>query len=462
MRLIALLAAATLFMESLDGTIVAIALPEMARYFRADVVDMNLGITAYLVALAVVLPISTWASDRWGPRKVFAAAIAGFTLTSLACAASQSMEAFVVARTIQGASAAMMTPVGRVVVLRHTERSGMMNAVALLTWPALIAPAIAPPLGGLIVKYLNWQWIFLVNVPLGLIGVVAALRLLPDSIAADDGERRSQHDWTGLILWAIAATLLIGGIESAARLSPSVLAFVLACGFGAAFTAWRHFRHHSHPVLDINLVGRHRSFGAVIFEGSAFRAAIMANPFLLPLYFQVGLHKTIGETGLLIMIGMIGNIGMKTVTSPVLRAFGFRRVLLCNGLLLGGSFAALILTDAQTPFAVIAGILIVSGLCRSMQFTTLNTLAFAEIVPSDVPHANTLLTTALQTNGAMGVAIGALALQIGSRFFGDGSEATFHLGFAVIATIAILAALSCLRLDHSIGSALISHERHGV
>lgn len=453
-RAIALLAASTLFMESLDGTIVAIALPDMARYFRADVVDMNIGIAAYLVALAVLLPLSTWATERWGPRHIFALAVGLFTLASLACAASQTLTAFVIARLFQGAAAAMMTPVARVVVLRHTERNELMNAIALLTWPAMIAPAVAPLLGGLIVQYLSWQWIFLLNVPIGIVGIVAALRLLPRR----SPEAASSADWYGLLVWAIAATLVVGGIESAGRLSPPVMLAVLGGGFAAALIGWRHFRARPRPLLDVRLIGRHRSLTVAVIEGSAFRSSILANPFLLPLYFHVGLGKPIAETGLLIMVGMAGNMGMKTFTSPILRRFGFQRVLAINGLLLGISFAVFMLTGHDTSFFVMATLLLLSGLSRSMQFTTLNTLAFADVAPDEMARANTVLSTSMQINGAMGVAIGALALQIGARLHGAATVAAFHFAFGVIALVAVLAGLSCMRLDRALGYRLVGDD----
>lgn len=455
MRAIALLAASALFMEALDGTIVAIALPRMARYFRVDVVDMNVGMTAYLVALAVLLPLSNWVAERWGPRRVFASAIGMFALTSLACALSPSLPVFVLSRLLQGASAAMMTPVGRAVVLRHTERSQLMNAVAILTWPAMLAPAIAPPLGGLIVEYLSWQWIFLINLPIGLVGVVAALRLLPhrspDGIAAGP-------DWAGLIVWGIAATLLVGGIESAERLSVPVMVAVLGSGMVAAIIGWRHFLRKPHPLLTVRLIGTYRSLRVAVVEGSAFRSSILANPFLLPIYFQVGLHKSIGETGLLIMVGMLGNMGMKPFTSPILRRFGFQRVLAINGVLLGLGFGAFMLTGPETSFVVMATLLLLSGLTRSQQFTSLNTLAFADVSAGEMARANTLLATAMQINGAMGVAIGALALQVGGRYAGANSVAAFHIAFAVMALLAIVAGLACLRLERSLGADLIDED----
>lgn len=453
MRAIALLAAATMFMEGLDGTIVAIALPAMAGHFRAGVVDMNVGMTAYLVSLAVLLPLSNWAAGRWGPRAVFAAAVGLFTLASLACALSPTLPCFVMARVVQGASAAMMTPVGRVVVLMFTRKSEVMKAVALLTWPALIAPAIAPPLGALIVEHLSWQWIFLINLPIGLVGVIAALRLLPRRLPDHPG---GGADWFGLALWAIAATLLVGGVESAERVSAATLAALLGGGAVAAVLGWRHFRNTERPLLDIKLIGGHRSLSTAMIEGSAFRTAIMANPFLLPLYFQVGLGKSVAETGLIIMIGMGGNIGMKAVTSFILNRVGFRRVLSLNGLLLGASFAAFAWTDRDTPFAVLAAMLLVSGLLRSLQFTALNTLAFADVAKGEIAPANTLLGTAVQLNGAMGVAVGALAVQIGSRWFGVHSLGAFHAAFATIAVISAVAAISCLRYDRAIGSQILT------
>lgn len=457
MRAIALLAASTMFMESLDGTIVAIAIPTMARHFRTDSVTMNLGMTAYLVALSILLPLSNWAADRWGPRSTFAIAVGLFTISSLACAASDTLSMFVISRLVQGASAAMMTPVGRSVVLANTQRAGMMNAVALLTWPALIAPAIAPPLGGLIIQYLSWQWIFLINLPLGVVGVAAAVRLLPAASHHPVGHDRGSVDVFGAIIWALAAAMLVGGVESAPRMSYPILVLVLAAGCLLLAFAWRHFSRTRRPLLDVELVARHQSFAVAIIEGSGFRAAIMGLPFLLPLYLQVGLGLSISTTGILIMIGMSGNIGMKFVTSFVLRRAGFKRVLIINGLILGSGLLAFMGTDRHTSLVTIAFLLVATGLARSMQFTTLNTVAFADVPQRRAGAANTVMSTAIQINGAMGVAIVAMGVQIGSHLFGASSTAAFHVAFGMIAAISIASALSCLRLQERLGSSLTSH-----
>jgi MFS family permease len=430
---------------------VAIALPRMARTFHVDWVDMNLSMTVYLITLAVLLPLSNWAAERWGPRPIFATAVGAFTLASLACAISATLSCFLIARVCQGAAAAMMTPVGRVVVLRYTEKSALMNAVALLTWPALVAPAIAPPLGGLIVEHLGWPWIFLINVPIGVVGMIVALRLLPDGQPGP----KPGTDWYGFAVWALAVTLIVGGVESARRLTPLGNLMVLGGGGVVAIIAWSRFAASKVPLLDVRLIATYRSFGAAILEGSAFRSAILTNPFLLPLYFQVGLGKGMADTALLIMVGMAGNIGMKPFNSLILRRFGFRRVLWVNGIALGMGFGAFMATGRDTSFEVLVALLLLSGLSRSLQFTTLNTVAFADIDREDVPAASTLLATAQQLNGAMGVAIGALAIQIGAHVHGAGSVGAFHTAFGAIAVMSLIAALSCLRHDRTLGSRLL-------
>jgi MFS family permease len=252
------------------------------RSFSVAPVDLNIGISAYLLTVAVFIPASGWVSDRFGARVVFACAIAVFTLSSVLCAASVELWQFTLARILQGIGGAMMVPVGRLIVLRSTEKEHLIRAIALLTWPALAAPVIGPPLGGLITTYSSWQWIFLLNVPLGAIGLALALVLIPNV----RGAGRGPFDWSGFLLTGLASPGLIYSLEQISRNATDwvVTAPLMALSLAAAFQAVRHAQRVAHPLLDLSLFGV--PFAVTVSGGVLFRAAISAAPFLLPLMFQ--------------------------------------------------------------------------------------------------------------------------------------------------------------------------------
>lgn len=439
----ALLVAAALFMEYLDGTIIATALPRMAESFGVTAVQLNVGITAYLVAVGAVIPLSGWLADRLGGRRVFIAAMLLFTLASLGCAASTTLTAFVIARIVQGVAAAMMTPVGRLLVLGNLPKRDLVQTIALLTWPALLAPAIAPPLGGIIVENASWRWIFLINLPLGLIGAIVASRLL----TSGQRDRAAQLDGTGFLLWAAVSTGLVVLVGEAARLPIDVaLALSATCIVVTAILV-RHLRCAPNALFDLSTL-RMRSLGHAVIGGSLVRMAILANPFLLPLFLQIGLGLSAARSGVLILIGMAGNIAMKFLTTPILARFPYRAILLVNGLLLAAGFAAFAFVGRGTPIEMTIGLLVATGLCRSMHFTALNTLAFADIPPARMTAASTLFSTAQQLNAALGVAAAGLAIEVSALGHGRPVALTdLQSGFLVVALLALGGTLDALRLD---------------
>lgn len=441
----AILVSASLFMEMLDGTILATALPSMARELGVPAVRLQLVMTAYLVAVAVCIPASGWLARRFDARRLFTAALALFTLASLACALSQGLAELVVARTFQGVAGAMMMPVGRLLILRDLPKDRLVHAIALLTWPALLAPAIAPPLGGLIVEYASWRWIFVLNLPLGLAGIALARRLLP-ALAA---EATGRFDLPGLALWAVTAVLLVGVAADLPRLDripalAAVAATILFVGL-----LWRHLRRARHPLLELDLLAD-RNFGHTLLGGSLVRIAIFANPFLLPLMLQIGMGMSAIEAAMLLLVGTLGNLGMKPLTTPILQRFSYRAILLANGTLLSVGLALFAVVDAKAPQAVWAGLLMVTGMARSMHFTALNTLAFTTVPLARMTAANALFSTTLQLNAALGVAAGALALQLWPELAGGAGGdplSPFRFAFAVVAVLAFLGTLDALRID---------------
>ncbi|HVX81894.1 MAG TPA: MFS transporter [Devosiaceae bacterium] len=451
---ISLLVAGAFFMENLDGTVIVTALPQMAASFGAHPVDLSIGVSAYILTLAVLIPASGWLADRFGARTIFASAILIFTLASVACGLSSNLVFFVIARVLQGVGGAMMVPVGRLVVLKAARKEEIISAIGLIVWPGLAAPVLGPPLGGFITTYFSWHWIFYLNVPLGAVALYFALRLVPDS----EPEPRP-FDWPGFVLTGGCGFTLMLGIQLLSENAPPwhVIAFLLFCGLAFGSLAVRAERRSAHPVVDLYAL-RYKSFAVTVWGGTLFRAAIGAVPFLLPLLFQIGFGLDPFVSGLLVLSVFAGNLAMKAVTTPILHRFGFRRVLVVNGLLNGAVLLACAFISPETPVPLIVALLFVSGLTRSMQFTTISTVAFADVPQDRMSGANTLLNVVAPIGFALGIAVAALALRIATLVFPstDGvlSLMQFHLAFVIIAAIAFLAVLDTLGLAADVGDSL--------
>jgi len=408
-RGLALLVAGTFFMENLDGTIVATAAPAIARDLGVAPVDINLVMTTYLVAVAVGIPLSGWLADRFGGRRVFLVAIGVFTLASAGCAVSTSLPVLCAVRVVQGLGGAMMVPVGRLVVLRATEKRDLLDAIAYLTWPALVAPVIAPFVGGWLSTYASWQWIFLINIPLGLVAVVVAVKVVP--VVAGGGV--GPLDWVGFFLCGVTLVSLLLGVEGVGQRSPQgvLVAALLVVAAGAGAFTVLHMRRASRPLLDLTAL-RVRSFRVANASGMVYRMAISAVPFLLPLMFQLAFHWTAVRSGLMVMAVFLGNVMIKPATSPLIRRWGFRRVIVTSSV--GGALmlVACAFLRPATPAAVIAGVLVLSGATRSLGFSAYNSLQFADIPGPQMSAANTLSSTIGQLAAGLGVAVGALVLRL--------------------------------------------------
>ena len=445
-------------MENLDGTVISTALPQMAQSFRTSPVDLNLGMTAYLLTLAVFIPVSGWVADRLGPRTVFSSAIGVFTAASVLCGFSNSLLEFTAARILQGVGGAMMVPVGRLVVLRVTEKKDLMLAMAYIIWPGLVAPIIGPPVGGFITTYSSWRWIFFLNVPLGLIGIVLAVLW----IANDRDSEVRPFDWLGFALAGTACTSFMYSLELLGRQNADWWAVSVFLGYGvvAGWIAVRHLGRSSHPLIDFACL-REKTFAISIWGGSLFRIAINASPFLLPLMFQVAFGLSAFQSGLLVLAMFAGNLSMKSVTTPVLRNFGFRRVLLANGAITALLLLACGLLGPQTPKLVIVAVLFLHGLSRSMQFTSISTLAFVDIPKQLISSATSFSAVTQQMSMGLGVAVGAVALRAAAwmrgRSAGLPTLMDFHIAFGLVAVLALLAILDCITLDPNAGAEVSGH-----
>jgi EmrB/QacA subfamily drug resistance transporter len=455
---IAILVAGAFFMENLDGTIIATALPQIGKSFHVNPVDLNIGMTAYLLMLAVFIPISGWFADRFGARTVFVSAIAVFTLSSILCGLSGGLWQFTAARIMQGIGGAMMVPVGRLVVLRTTEKHNLIHSITYITWPGLVAPVVGPPVGGFITTYASWHWIFFLNVPLGLLAAALAALWVPNS----KEEQVKPFDWLGFVLCGTACVTFVYGLELIGRQNASLGSASLFLAIGSALGALSilHFRRAPAPV--INLISlKMKTFAITIGGGSLFRIAISVSPFLLPLMFQVGFGLNAFQSGILMLGLFAGNLGMKTVTTPVIRRFGFRSVLIVNGILTAVLMLGCALLTPETPRFVILAVLFVNGLCRSMQFTSLSTIAFADIPKSQLSSATSFSSMVTQLSMGTGVAAGAIALRFAALLnrnpSGTPSVADFHVAFVLVSILTLLAVIDCFTLDPAAGAEVSGH-----
>jgi MFS family permease len=401
------------------------------------------------------VPLSGWVADRLGAKRVFAGAIVVFTLASLACGFSQNLWQFSAARIVQGLGGALMTPVGRMVVLRSAEKADLMAATALLTWPALVAPVIGPVLGGFITTYVSWRWNFLLNAPLGAAGVILVLAFVPNN----SGEDRTSFDPWGFVLTSSALVVLLVGLEglNGPRWGLAGLAALVGLGIGAL--ALRHLNAHESPLLNLAPLKVPTFSISTVDAGNLFRMAISATPFLLPLMFQVAFGLTAWMAGLYILAYFAGNLLMKTVTTPALRRFGFRNVLIGNGLVAGASILACAALTPSTAAAVVVLVLFAAGLTRSMQFTALATLTFADIEPRHRASSSTLSSMLQQVSMGLGVAVSAVLINVSHSLRGADrlALADFRFAFIVVGLIATAASALFLRLDPTAGAEVSGH-----
>ena len=442
-RNIALLVAGTFFMENLDGTILTTAAPSIGKSLGVPSVAVGVTITAYLLTLAVLIPLSGWITRRFGSRRVFLVAIAVFTIASILCAVSTSLTELTIMRVLQGIGGAMMVPVGRLAVLRVTHRSDLVRAIALLTWPALVAPVIAPLAGGLITTYATWHWIFLINVPLGVIAFIAALRLIP----MEPLEIPPRLDWIGLLLTCsgLGALVYLGSLFSEGSFGVLEIVVWAVGGFGMVGLAIAHQLRTRHPLLDLRAL-RIETFRLSHAGGSLFRLSVSAVPFLLPLLFQDVFGWSPVFSGAIVLFVFIGNVAIKPATTPLLRRFGFRTVIIGATTAAALSMALMSFIAASTPWWLVILLLTFSGIARSVGFTAYNTIAFADVKRVEMTDANTLASTLQQVAAGFGVAVGAAALRAGDLIVGGNGAGSFQLAFAVLAVLTAAATVEALRL----------------
>lgn len=458
-RLLIWLVAGAFFMELMDGTVIATALPRMARSFHVGVVSMNIGMTAYLLTLAVFIPVSGWMADRLGARTTFVSAMSVFTAASLLCGFAHGLVEFTAFRVLQGIGGAMMTPVGRLVVLRVTPKEKLPEALTYISWPGMMALVIGPPLGGFITTYASWPWIFFINLPLGIFAAILAWRWIENT---REPEPRS-FDWPTFLLAAAASTGLVYAMEilgadtSHWGLPALVLALSTASGAAAVYVARRR---PATALIDLESM-RDPSFSLSVYGGTAYRAAVSVLPFLLPLMFQVAFRVSPFRSGLYVLALFAGDLSMKLFVVPVLRRWGFRRVLIVNGILTALTLGFCAVLTAQTAVSLLLLVLFVHGAGRSMEFTAIGTLSYAEVPETRLSRANGFLSAVVQLGMGLGVPVGAISLRLMARVHGEPLQAPtirdFHGAILVAAVLSLGPVVNALLLPDDAGSAASGH-----
>lgn len=455
-RIIAMIIASAMFMEQLDATVLATALPTMARDFDVSAPAMSIALTSYLLSLAIFIPASGKVADRFGCRTVFRTAIAVFVLGSVLCAWAPDLTSLVLARLLQGLGGAMMMPVGRLVLMRSVQRKDLVSAMSWLLVPALIGPILGPPVGGLIVTYLDWRWIFYINVPIGCLGFVLVSRFIENF----KGETNGPFDTVGLILSGVSLGSLLFGFEMSSRSGEAMLATCLILAgviFGIAYL--RHARHHPSPILDFSLM-RIPTFSASVIAGSLTRITQGAQPFLLPLMLQLGFNLSAASAGGIVVATAIGSMTMKAVAPKILKRFGFRNSLIVNGLIATCGYALCAAFRPDWPMPLIFVILFFCGFFMSFQFTAYNTVAYDEIGRERMSSATSFYTTFQQLMLSLGICIGALALH-GSMLASDHARpglGDFSVAFLVVTVISLSATIWNMRFSSSAGADISGHQ----
>ena len=459
MRIIPLILAVALFMENMDSTVIATSLPAIAADIGAEPISLKLALTAYFVALAIFIPLSGWMADRFGSKNIFRIAIVVFMAGSICCAFSDSLLTFVLSRFLQGVGGSMMTPVARLVLVRSTPRNELVAAMAWLTVPALIGPISGPPLGGFLTTYYSWHWIFWINIPIGLIGLVLITRFLKTV----EGRNERPIDIPGLFLSGITfAGVLFGFSVISLPAIPTVVGFAsIAVGIVAGLLYLRHARKVKFPILDPSMF-RLSLFRSAIIGGSLFRIGLGAFPFLMPLMLQLAFGLTPFESGLTTFIAAFGAIISKFGVQKLFRTFGFPRTLMllalvgCVFLAINGFFMP------NTPHWLLMGSLFIGGLTRSFFFTGVNALVFADVDEEHASQATAINAVAQQLSIAAGVAVAGATLELTSNLLhgGELTLADFHIAWFVVAIVTIGSAIPFLKLPPNAGSDVSGHTAH--
>ena len=453
-NIIPLIVATGLFMENLDATVLATSLPAIAKDLNANPIHLKLALTTYLLALAVFIPASGWMADRFGAKNVFRAAMVVFAAGSVACALSTGLWSLVGARILQGMGGAMMAPVGRLIVWRAVPKSEVINAVAWLTIPALVGPVLGPPLGGFITTYFDWRWIFWINIPVAIAGIALITRFIPDIRE----ETSSAFDLKGFLMVGPGLSLFMTGVTLMGLdlVSQATVIAIVVTGAALLIAYVWYALVTPDPLIDLRLLSI-PTFRAGVLGGFLFRMGLGAGPFLLPLLFQNGFGMTPFQSGMMTFATGVGAMFMKTQVAAILRRWGYRRVLIVNALISSVFTAISSLYTEATPVLLITAIFLIGGLSRSVQFTSINTLSYADVPPEKLSRGTSFAAVGQELSGSVGVTVAALGLEVMQRIHGGSQIDISHFPpvFLLIAGLAATSAVIFWKLPPNAGSALL-------
>ncbi|MGV8951776.1 MAG: DHA2 family efflux MFS transporter permease subunit [Cypionkella sp.] len=456
-RILPLIIATALLMENIDSAVLSTSLPQIAADLGSDPIHLKLVLTTYLLALAIFIPASGWAADRFGARRVFRLAIVVFALGSIACGLSNNLLELVAARALQGIGGSMMTPVGRLIVLRGVPRAGLVGALAWLTVPALMGPVIGPLLGGYITTFWDWRWIFWINIPIAVLGVVLASLYVPD---LREPEPRNFDGFGFLLLGPGLAGFLTGATLLGLNLaSTPVVVALLIGGAGLTLGYIRHALRVAEPLVDLRLLAL-PTFRTTITAGTLFRIGVGASPFLMPLMLQLGFGMTPFQSGALTFVSGLGAMVMKFAAQPILRRFGFRGVLTVNAVIAAVFIALPALFTQATPWQVMMLVLFVGGLSRSLQFTSINAIAYADVTSERLSSATSFSAVMQQLTGTIGITLAAMMLEATGALRGVAATdiGNFPLVFCLIAMMTLVSTFAFRRLSSRAGETLLARE----
>jgi EmrB/QacA subfamily drug resistance transporter len=436
-KVVAMIVGSAIIMQQIDSTVITTALPQMAISLHSDPVRLSVAVTAYLLSLAVFVPVSGWAADRYGGRTIFRAAIALFTLGSILCGLAGNVVELTAARVLQGLGGAMMVPVGRLVLFRSLEKTALIATMAYLQVPAQLGPVLGPPIGGFITTYFSWRWIFLINVPLGILGIILVTLFFDNP----KEETRRPLDWLGFVLTGAALFCLMYSIEALGRGRGNLVELIVLVVLGVALGALslRHLRRSRHPLLDLS-VFRITTFQTSVTGGSLFRAGAGSLVFLMPLLLQVVFGMSAFASGTITFATAVGSISMKLTARPILQRFGFRKVIIVNAVISAATIAMCAFFTPATPVVVIFGLLLIAGFFQSLQFTATQAMTYADVEHPQMSTATSIASMSQQLSRGFGIAFVAALLNLSLAWRGGGALGLpdFMVAFAGAAILALL------------------------
>lgn len=454
--IIPVIVALAFLMEQLDSTIITTAVPDIAHSLQVTPVQMSLAVAAYVLSVAIFIPVSGWFADRFGARHIFIAALAVFTIGSVLCGLSQSFAMLVAMRVVQGLGGAMMTPVGRLILLRSFPRSELMTAMAYMTLPAIMGPVIGPLLGGVITTYFSWRWIFYVNIPFGVLGILLALRFV-DNMREHD---IAGFDFAGFLMVGGGLGLLQVALEGVSHpvMPPLVIVLAAVAAIALLLGFYLYARRAPAPAVDLTLF-RSRSFRVGTLAGGICRIGMNGVPYLLPLMLQVGFGLSPIASGSITFIGSVGAVIIRNLLAPVIRVYGFRFVLIGSAIAGSIGLAGFAWIEPQTPHYLILLWVFVFGLTRSAQFMSSNTLAYAETPDRQLSRATSLGGVLQQLSVGLGVSVSAVLLALVSARSATLTPERFHEVFLISALIPLLGIPGFITLTREDGASAITRKK---